>query len=91
MRKIALVFLLVPIFILSACKTTTSSSGSSQATLTPTTGVPTMAPDCQVVTGSIFPGPKDASAATYAPISADDHVIGSENATMTVIEYSDYT
>lgn len=89
MRKTALFILLVLILVLTACKPKTSTT-TPEATLTPTIAIPTIAPDCKL-TASIFPAPRDASAVTYAPISEDDWVLGPENATLTVIEYSDFT
>jgi hypothetical protein len=82
MRKTALFFLMVLIMVLTACKGTTSTPAATPS--------PTPKPDCQL-TSSIFPAPKDASAATYAPISSSDWVKGPEDATLTVIEYSDFT
>ncbi len=81
MRKIVLFLLLVPALILTACKT---NAATPEATATPQLA------DCQL-TSSIFPAPKDASAATYAPITSSDWVKGPADATLTVIEYSDFT
>ena len=88
MRKTALFILLVLVIVLTACKPKTTTT--PEATVTPTTAIPTIAPDCKL-TASLFPAPRDASAVTYAPISENDWVLGPENATLTVIEYSDFT
>ncbi len=81
MRKTALFLLMVLAMVLTACKGTTSTPAATPS--------PTPNPDCQLTAPILQP--KDASAVTYAPITADDHVLGPENATLTVIEYSDFT
>lgn len=91
MRKIGLISLLLVVLILTACQGKTT-------TPTPTPSVaPTEAPivgakpgEC-LVASSLFPSPRPSSAAVYAPITADDHTKGPADATMTIIEYSDFT
>lgn len=88
MRKILVASLLLVTILLSAC---------SSKTATPTTPTPTVTTvvtgaqpgQCQVAPAILKAQP--ASAATYAPISAADHVRGPDTAQMTIIEYSDFT
>jgi len=89
MRKILVASLLLMTILLSAC------SGKSTVTTTPTpsgTAVPTPVGakpgECQIAPSIFQPQP---AAATYAPISASDHVLGPDTALMTIIEYSDFT
>jgi hypothetical protein len=97
MRKYMLPLALLSLLVLVAC-------GNATPTVepTPTAGEPTTMPtaepqivgaqpgECQV-TQSLFPDPKGVEFQTYAPISASDYVKGPENATLTIIEYSDFT
>ena len=79
--------------VLSAC----SGSATPSATVTPTpassaqaTAIPTTGPATCTVSGAGLQ-PKADSAATFAPISDSDHVLGPATAVMTVIIYSDFT
>lgn len=81
MRKNGLFALLAFILVFTACKPAATAT---------TTAVPAKTMECTIAT-SIFPQPKAESAKTYAPITSSDWTKGPENATMTIIEYSDFT
>lgn len=94
MRKFVYLALLIVMLTAAACTnktpaaTPTVEPTATTEAATETTGL--QPGECQVVSG-IFPAFKDASAATYAPISSNDWIKGPANATVTVIEFSDYT
>jgi hypothetical protein len=77
MRKIGLFALFVILLVASACKPG-STSGSGKAM------------ECTIST-SVFPSVKPESAKVYEPITSSDWTKGPENATLTIIEYSDFT
>jgi hypothetical protein len=89
MRKIWLSSLLLVVLVLTACKGNTTVTPTATPTTAPTE-IPGAKPgECQVAS-SLFPAPRPASAAVYAPITASDYSKGPADATMTIIEYSDY-
>jgi hypothetical protein len=95
MRKALLSSLLLVMLLLSACGSKTTATPVTPTTApTAATGVATPAGakpgECQVAANPIF-RPQPASAATYAPISAADHIEGPDTALITLIEYSDFT
>ena len=88
MRKILVASLLLVTILLSACGSKTATPIAPTPTVT--TAVTGAQPgQCDVAPAVLTAQP--ASAATYAPISASDHVKGPDSAVMTVIEYSDFT
>ena len=88
MRKILIASLLLVTILLSACGTKTATPIAPTPTVT--TAITGAQPgQCQFPAAYLQPQP--ASAATYAPISASDHIEGPDSAVMTVIEYSDFT
>jgi hypothetical protein len=89
MRKIWLSSLLLVVLVLTACKGNATATPTATPTSAPTE-IPGAKPgECQVAS-SLFPAPRPASAAVYAPITASDYSKGPADATMTIIEYSDY-
>jgi len=87
MRKIGLIALFLVFVIVTACKPATGTVTSTTSTVSTTTAK-TM--ECKIAS-SVFPAPKAESAKVYAPITSSDWTKGPENATLTVIEYSDFT
>lgn len=81
MRKNWLFALLALILVFTACKPAATAT---------TTAAPAKAMECTVA-ASVFPQTKAESAKVYAPITSSDWTKGPENATMTIIEYSDFT
>jgi len=82
--------------VLSAVRPTVTvvASSTPPATATPgptPTATPAVAPGQCKVTSTLFPAPKSAADATYAPISSSDFIEGPDTATMTLIEYADFT
>jgi ABC-type transport system substrate-binding protein len=88
MRKILVASLLLVTILLSACGSKTATPTASTPTVT--TAVTGALPGQCEVAPSVFQL-QPASAATYAPIGASDHIEGPDTAVMTVIEYSDFT
>ena len=86
MRKM-LLFFFVPLTILaSAC--TTSKNATSPANITiPTNILPTQ-PTCITVASEPTPGPETPS--IFPAITQSDHILGSDNAIITLLDYSDY-
>ncbi len=94
MRKFVYLTLLVVMLVTAAC---TNKNPEATPTAEPaatndssTTAVALQSGECELI-GGIFPDFKDASAATYAPIMETEWVRGPQDATMTVIEYAEYT
>lgn len=79
MRKIGLFTLLAIFLVVTACKPAVTAT---------TTATKEM--ECTLAK-SVFPAAKAESAKVYAPITSSDWTKGPENATLTIIEYSDYT
>jgi cyclophilin family peptidyl-prolyl cis-trans isomerase/protein-disulfide isomerase len=73
-----------------AASQTPSTAATTAATAEPTPTAAVAPGQCKVTT-TLFPDPKSASAATYAPISASDFIEGPDTAPMTLIEYADFT
>jgi len=69
---------------------TPAATANSTAAAQPTPTAATAPGQCKV-TSTLFPAPKSADAATYAPISTSDFIEGPATATMTLIEYADFT
>jgi hypothetical protein len=88
MRKMMVAYLLLMTILLSACgsKTTATSIAPTPTVTTAVTGA--QPGQCRLTPSMFQPQP---GAATYAPISANDHILGPDTALMTVIEYSDFT
>jgi len=87
MRKILVASLLLVTILLSACGNKTATPTTPSATVEPTP-VGAKPGECQLTAAIFQPQP---AAATYAPISVSDHILGPDTALMTVIEYSDFT
>ncbi len=83
MRKQWIFFALLAVMILSAC----GKSATPTPTIAPTKAAAPAA-DCTVV--SSFPDPTDPASVKLPPISASDWSRGSENAILTLIDYSDF-
>jgi len=70
--------------------TTPEPTVATTATAAPTSTPATAPGECKATSLSLFEQRSD-SDATYAPISASDFVRGPDTATMTLIEYADFT
>lgn len=77
MRKIGLFVILAIFLAVTACKPAVTATVTKEMECT--------------IAKSIFPAAKTESAKVYAPITSSDWTKGPENATLTIIEYSDYT
>ncbi len=103
MKKNLLLAVLIFSLLLTACN---AASGNGEATEAAATEEATTAPaateeaattvvgaqpgEC-LTTPSIFPEPKSEEWSTYPPITASDHVLGTETPRMLIVEYADYT
>lgn len=100
MKQTGLIILFMAAIFLAGCAPLSSAGQSSSANPTggtatlpeppQATSTPVNAPkmECQVVSLSPTPGPTEVS--MFPPAQADDWVLGSENAKLTITEYSDF-
>jgi len=96
MQKIWLFFVLLTVVAASACAPVTDSAGQPAGSSTsepaetalPTIDLSLPPMECQVVSVSPTPGPTEVS--LFPPVQEDDWVMGGENATLTITEYSDF-
>lgn len=97
MRKLMLFVAMLTLLVLAACGNATPTVEPTPTAAEPT-ALPTAEPqivgaapgECQL-TPSLFPAPKGSEWLTFAPISASDYSKGAENATLTIMEYADFT
>lgn len=98
MRKLMLSVAMLTLLVLAACGKATPTAEPTPTAAEEPTALPTAEEqiagakpgECQV-TQSLFPDPRGSEFQTYAPISASDYVKGPAGATLTIIEYSDFT
>ncbi len=81
-------FILFGSVLLSACGAKQAAPISPTPTLPVKLIFPTTQPSCTTVAAEPTPGPETPS--LFPPITAADHVRGSQNATITLMDYSDY-
>jgi hypothetical protein len=93
MLKIRWVILFMLGLLLAACRGGTPAVVEEPTQLPPAdTPEPVSAPvfmtTCTLVSAMPTPSPEELS--MFPPITADEHSLGPENATVTIIEYSDF-
>ena len=88
-RKLFFLFLLSLIVLTTSCNTPAPSSPIPTPSIPPGIIFPTEPPPCTTITTA--PTPKPEESAIFPPESMADHIRGTENPSVTIMEYSDYS
>lgn len=86
MRKLWLNIVIAAVMLLSACSQAAPATPTPFAVATQNPNAVEM--ECTLVSADPTPGPTEAS--LFPPVTAEDWVLGNENAAMTVLVYSDF-
>jgi len=91
MKKLSIYFLLMPIFVLSACAPASPPETPSAVPTAPTIIIPTPPPTepaCASINLEPTPGPDEPS--LFPPVNATDYTRGPEDALVTILIYNDF-